>query len=280
MSNITTLPITHVSPNPLQPRGKFKAEELQELVDSIKAHGILEPLVIAKTPAGMQIIAGERRWRAGKKAGLKEVPVIIRETTPQGMLEMALIENVQREDLNPLERAKALDRLRQNFDLSDEAISQQIGKSQSYVKNSLRLLQLPDVVKNALLNEDITEGHGRALLGIPLQKDMVEVFKLLIKENASVRRTEELVRRYKRAERRTDDKSAKNLEDLTLNSSLDESKAKLEKYFGKKSKFKIHQSGRQAKFIITLKGTPYQTKETVENIVKALENTEKTKLME
>ncbi len=132
------LPIDHLQPNPLQPRGSIATDTLEDLVTSIKQHGILEPLVIAQTPAGYQIIAGERRWRASKLAGLTQVPVIIKETTPQGMLEMALIENVQRSDLNPIERAKAFDRLAIEFNLSTTQISERIGKSAPYVSNTLR----------------------------------------------------------------------------------------------------------------------------------------------
>src|SRR3989344_9600506 len=133
--------IDSLQPNPLQPRGIITPESLVDLVDSIREHGILMPLVIAKTPAGYQIIAGERRWRASKLAGLKEVPVIIKETTPQGMLEMAIVENVQRSDLNPIDRAKAFERLMLEFGLSTTEIARRGSKSPPYVSNTLRLLK-------------------------------------------------------------------------------------------------------------------------------------------
>ena len=143
---VTKMSIDELQSNPLQPRGVITPESLVDLVDSIREHGVLEPLVVAKTPAGYQIIAGERRWRASKIVGLKEVPVIVKETTPRGMLEMAIVENVQRVDLNPIERARAFQRLIDEFSLSSSDISQRIGKSQAYVSNSLRLLSLPDAI--------------------------------------------------------------------------------------------------------------------------------------
>src|SRR5574340_1178652 len=137
---ITYLDINNLQPNPLQPRGAITPESLVDLVDSIREHGILEPLVVAKTPAGYQIIAGERRWRASKLAGLSHVPAIIRETSPKGMLEMAIVENVQRVDLNPLDRAKGFERLMSEFALTTSEVAVRIGKSVAYVSNSLRLL--------------------------------------------------------------------------------------------------------------------------------------------
>ncbi|MCH7541789.1 ParB/RepB/Spo0J family partition protein, partial [Patescibacteria group bacterium] len=131
-----------LQPNPLQPRGQILPDTLVELAESIREHGVLEPLVIAKTPAGYQIIAGERRWRAAKLAGLTKVPSVVKETSPQGMLEMALVENVQRVDLNPLERAQAYKRLMEEFGLATADIGQRVGKSGPYISNSLRLLEL------------------------------------------------------------------------------------------------------------------------------------------
>src|SRR5665811_1193489 len=133
--------------NPLQPRGIINPESLQELVDSIREHGILEPLIVAKTPAGYQIIAGERRWRAARTLKLEYVPAIIKETTPQQMLEMAIVENVQRKDLNPMERAKAFLRLKEEFSFDNNQIAKKVSKSVPYVINCLKLLTLPDAIK-------------------------------------------------------------------------------------------------------------------------------------
>ncbi|MBI4999777.1 ParB/RepB/Spo0J family partition protein, partial [Candidatus Gottesmanbacteria bacterium] len=134
---IFELDINVLEPNPLQARNLFTPESLQELANSIKEHGILEPIIVAKTPAGYQIIAGERRWRAAKMTGLKKVPVVIKETTSRGMLEMALVENVQREDLNPIERAQAFQRLLGEFGLPTSEIARRIGRSESYVSNTV-----------------------------------------------------------------------------------------------------------------------------------------------
>ena len=166
-------------------------------MESIKEHGILEPLVIAKTPAGFQIIAGERRRRASKLAGLTHVPAVIRETSPKGMLEMALVENVQRVDLNALDRAKGFERLMSEFGLTTSEIAVRIGKSVAYVSNSIRLLVLPDALKDGLLSGLITEGHARALSAIDDQNLMVEAYKIVLRESGSVRRAEDLSRRMK-----------------------------------------------------------------------------------
>jgi len=186
-----------LQPNPLQPRGLIAAEALADLVDSIKEHGIIEPLIVAKTPAGYQIIAGERRWRASKVAGLSTVPVIIKETTAKGMLEMALVENVQRVDLNPIDRALAFQRLIEEFGLGVTLIAKRIGKSESYVSNTMRLLALPDAIKDGLVSAAISEGHARAIAGLNDVKLMVDAYKTILAENASVRRAEDLARRLK-----------------------------------------------------------------------------------
>jgi len=195
---VVEIDVDQLQANPLQPRGLITPESLQELVESIREHGILEPLVVAKTPAGYQIIAGERRWRAAKIVGLKTVPAIVKETTPSGMLEMALVENVQREDLNPIERAQAFKRLKEEFGLETREIARRIGKSPAYVSNSLRLLTLPDALKDGLLSGLITEGHARALAAIQDTKLMVEAYKMVLKNGVAVRQTEDLSRRIRK----------------------------------------------------------------------------------
>jgi ParB family chromosome partitioning protein len=197
VEEIFQIDVNELQANPLQPRAAITPESLVDLIDSIKEHGILEPLVIAKTPAGYQIIAGERRWRAAKLAGLSHVPSIIRETSPRGMLEMALVENVQRVDLNSLDRAKGFERLQSDFGLSTSEIAVRIGKSVAYVSNSLRLLTLPDALKDGLLSGLVSEGHARALAAIDDQNVMVEAYKIILRESGSVRRAEELARRMK-----------------------------------------------------------------------------------
>lgn len=188
-----------VQPNPLQPRGLISPESLKDLSESIREHGIIEPLVVAKTPAGFQIIAGERRWRASKLAGLTTVPVIVRETSSKGMLEMAIVENVQREDLNAIERAQAFQRLIEEFGLPLSEIAKRVSKSESYVSNTIRLLGLPDAIKDGLISGAITEGHARAIAGLADTKLMVDAFKRILAENLSVRSAEDLARRLKAA---------------------------------------------------------------------------------
>ena len=191
------LDINLVQPNPLQPRGLISPDSITDLVASIREHGIIEPLVVAKTPAGYQIIAGERRWRASKMAGLTTVPIIVKETTARGMLEMAIVENVQREDLNPIDRAQAFQRLVEEFGLPVSQIAQRVSKSESYVSNTMRLLALPDAIKDGLISDAISEGHARAIAGLGETKLMVEAYKTILSENASVRRAEDLARRLK-----------------------------------------------------------------------------------
>lgn len=191
------LDVDIIQSNPLQPRGLISPESIIELVNSIKEHGVIEPLVVAKTPAGYQLIAGERRWRAAKQAGLSTVPVIVRETTARGMLEMAIVENVQREDLNPIERAQAFQRLIEEFGLPVSEIAKRVGKSESYVSNTMRLMALPDAIKDGLISGAITEGHARAIAGLGEVKLMVEAYKTILSESASVRRAEDLARRLK-----------------------------------------------------------------------------------
>lgn len=183
--------------NPLQPRGIITPDSLADLVDSIREQGILEPLVVARTPAGYQIIAGERRWRAAKILGLPKVPIVIKETTPQGMLEMSIVENVQREELNPIERALAYKRLIDEFGLATNEVAKRVGKSAPAVSNTIRLLTLPDAIKDALAAGVITEGHVRPLISLGDSKLMLELFKKILRENSTVRQTEEMAREAK-----------------------------------------------------------------------------------
>jgi ParB family chromosome partitioning protein len=198
MKPITQLPTNQLEPNPLQPRGVINSESVSELVESIKEHGILEPLIVAKTPAGYQIIAGERRWRAARILKLEYVPAVVKETTPQEMLEMAIVENVQRKDLNPIERAKAFLRLREEFNFDNNRIAKKVSKSVPYIINVLKLLTIPDALKDGLLSGLITEGHARALAGIGDTRLMIEAYKIVLKEKASVRRAEDIARRMRR----------------------------------------------------------------------------------
>jgi ParB family chromosome partitioning protein len=196
--NITFIEIEKISPNPRQPRKNFNPEELSELTASVVEHGVLQPLIISpgKNPGEYILIAGERRLQASRLAGLVSVPVVIRETTDMEQLELALIENLQRSDLNSLEEAEAYRQLAEEFNLSHEAIAKKVGKNRVTVSNTLRLLKLPDNVKNALIENRITEGHARALLSLGTPEAQSAVLKTLLLRELSVRQTEELVRKY------------------------------------------------------------------------------------
>lgn len=233
ISQVVEIEVDALQSNPLQPRGLITAESIQELVKSIKEHGVLEPLVVAKTPAGYQIIAGERRWRAAKLAGLKAVPVVVKETSPRGMLEMAIVENVQREDLNPIERGQAFVRLMEEFGLSNKEIAEKIGKSPAFVSNSIKLLALPDALKDGLLSGLITEGHARALATIKDTKLLVEAYKLLLKESASVRRAEDIARRIKK---KLNPYAKGQKQDHLVSDSIDKLKAQFQAALGGKQK--------------------------------------------
>ena len=248
-------------------------DELQELVSSVKTYGVLEPIVVAHTPAGYQIIAGERRWRAAKLAGLKEVPVVVKVTTPRGMLEMAVIENVQRVDLSPIERAQAFQQLLRDFKFSHQQIADKIGKSIAYVSNSLRLLNLPDAIKDGLAGGLISEGHARALASIENERHMIECYKQILKEGASVRRAEELVRRFKQVSGQTPNAEATEVGRVALhNTEIDTWQNKLQDVFKEDTKVKLVISHRQTKLTLVFKGTPEETKD---EIMKVMELTKK-----
>lgn len=276
---IIQIAVDELQSNPLQPRGVITPESLVDLVDSIKEHGVLEPLVVAKTPAGYQIIAGERRWRASKLAGLSHVPAVIRETSPKGMLEMALVENVQRVDLNALDRAKGFERLMNEFALTTSEIAVRIGKSVAYVSNSMRLLSLPDALKDGLLSGLISEGHARALSAIEDQSLMIDAYKIILRESGSVRRAEELARRMKAksnqapkpktriADMRIINEEIDKMEDELLHSVLNGDDPKT-----KKTSVKLVRSRSQTRLTFILKGTLEETDPKLQKIYNALKS--------
>lgn len=215
-TGVHSVALDDIIPNPSQPRQTFAPEALAELAASIKEHGLIQPLVVARSQddasAPFIIIAGERRWRASRLAGLKTAPVIIKDATPQSMLEMALVENVQRADLNPLEEAIAYETLINEFALTQAQVAERVGKSRTAVANTIRLLQLPLEIQQAVLEGQIREGHARALLGLSDRQVMAEAMKLVVERGLSVRQTEELVRRLNtpapESTKRDDDLSA------------------------------------------------------------------------
>lgn len=272
---VIQLEINQIQPNPLQPRGAITPESLVDLVDSIREHGILEPLVVAKTPAGFQLIAGERRWRASKLAGLTHVPAIIRETSPKGMLEMALVENVQRVDLNPLDRAKGFERLMNEFGLTTSEIAVRIGKSVAYVSNSLRLLSLPDALKDGLLSGLISEGHARALAAIDDSNLMIEAYKIILRESGSVRRAEELARRMKVKSQQVTKAPTEHMR--VISEEIDKMQSDMEHAFvngetdnAKKSTVKLIRSRRETRVLFIFKGGLDETEDKLQRIYKAV----------
>ncbi|OGH19110.1 MAG: hypothetical protein A3D74_02155 [Candidatus Levybacteria bacterium RIFCSPHIGHO2_02_FULL_37_13] len=275
-TNIFELEISVLQANPLQPRGIISPESLSELVESIREQGILEPLVVAKTPAGFQIIAGERRWRAAKILGFSKVPVVIRETTPQGMLEMSIVENVQREDLNPIERALAYKRLIDEFGLGTNEVAKRVSKSAPTVSNTIRLLSLPDAIKDALVAGVISEGHVRPLISLGDVKLMLDLFKKMLRENSTVRQTEEMARKVKgdiqnkEPRARIDKMYVAEQEEMSKNV-----KQALEKKFGKEDisfKVKTVQSRALGRILVEIKGDETKTKPVITHIGNAILN--------
>jgi ParB family chromosome partitioning protein len=182
--------------NPSQPRVALNEESLRELAESIRQSGLVQPIIVTRRDEGYQIVAGERRWRAAKMAGLATIPAVVREATPQEGLIMALVENLQREDLNPLEASSAYKELLDRYRLTQEEVAQRVGKSRAAVANTLRLLHLPEEAKSALLANEISEGHARALLRIKGPTEQKRALERMVKRGLSVRQAEELVRHY------------------------------------------------------------------------------------
>lgn len=264
-----------LQPNPVQIRGEITPQSINDLVTSIKQHGILEPLVVAKTPAGYQIVSGERRWKAAKILGLKTVPVIVKSVGPKQMMEMTLVDNVQREGLNPLDRAKAFKRMKDEFGISVAEIAKKIGKSVPYVVNSMKLLSLPDALKDGLLSGLISEGHARALGGIGDTRFMVEAYKIVLKEQASVRRAEEIARRIKKNAKKLDASDSKeSIASIQLaRSELDQIGKRIANAMPKgETSVEITQSKMRANIRISVDGTPKETNKFISALLEKLES--------
>lgn len=206
--------LTKVEPSREQPRKQFDADVLQELAESIKQFGVLQPLLVQKKEDYYEIIAGERRWRASKLAGLKEVPVIVKEFTEQEAVEISLIENIQREDLNPIEEAMAYKRLMEEFHLKQDAIAERVSKSRTAVTNSMRLLKLDDRVQQMLIDEMISTGHARALLALESKDAQAEAAVKVFDEKLSVRETERLVKELLNPVQKKEEKPKNQAEEL------------------------------------------------------------------
>jgi ParB family chromosome partitioning protein len=199
--NYFLCPIEKIRPTPNQPRKQFAPEKLEELAASIKEKGIIQPLVVTQKDGYYEIIAGERRWRASQKAGLRELPVVIREASEDAIMELALIENIQREDLNAIEEAQAYKALVEHFGISQDEVAKRVGKNRTTVTNALRLLRLPDEIQQDVVEERMSMGHARALLGLENDELIRRARHEILQRLLSVRAAEELVNRLKRGPR-------------------------------------------------------------------------------
>ncbi|MCJ7593519.1 MAG: ParB/RepB/Spo0J family partition protein [Desulfobacterales bacterium] len=191
-------PIEAIEPNPYQPRMSFDDRELDELVESVKEKGVITPLLVTKTEKGYQLIAGERRWRAAQKAGIRRVPVVVREISPMESLELALIENIHRKDLNPIEEALAYNRWLDDSSMTQETLAKKLGKDRTTITNMLRLLKLPQIIQKDLIDNRLTMGHARVLAGLKGQEDQTAIRDEILRKGLSVRQVEDLVRRRER----------------------------------------------------------------------------------
>lgn len=198
IDGLSRININDIKPNENQPRKTFDPEKIEDLANSIKEHGVIQPLVVRKAENGYEIVAGERRWRAAREAGLIEVPCVVRELTDEQNMLFAIIENMQREDLNPIEEAEGLQRMITNFGMTQSEISKSVGKSRPYITNSLRLLKLPEEIKDMMVDGSLTTGHGRALITIEDEEKAVEIAKKVVKDGLSVRKIEELANEKKK----------------------------------------------------------------------------------
>ncbi|UOY91366.1 ParB/RepB/Spo0J family partition protein [Ectobacillus sp. JY-23] len=190
---VKEIELKQLRPNPYQPRKYFSEQSIQELKDSIIEHGILQPIIARKSIKGYEIVAGERRYRAAKEAKLQAVPVVVREFTEQQMMELALLENLQREDLTPIEEAKAYEKLMQALNLTQEQLAQRVGKSRPHIANHVRLLSLPENIQDAISRQVISMGHGRALLGLKQKEQLDKLVEQIQEEDLSVRQLEKLI---------------------------------------------------------------------------------------
>ncbi|MGB9868001.1 MAG: ParB/RepB/Spo0J family partition protein [Bacillota bacterium] len=192
---VVEVEVVRIVPNRYQPRKEFDEKGLEELAESIRAHGIVQPVVVRKVGEEFELVAGERRWRAAAKAGLERIPAIVRQLSDAELVEVALIENLQREDLNPIEEAEAYRRLADEFGLSQEEVARRVGKSRPQVANTLRLLELPERVREAVRRGELTRGHAKALLAVEDRELLERLADTVVSRGLSVRETEELVRR-------------------------------------------------------------------------------------
>lgn len=248
-SGVKEIKITEIEPDSGQPRKNFDKEKIEALAESIKDHGLIQPIIVTKSAAGYKIIAGERRWRAARLAGLKTIPVIEREATPREIMELALIENIQREDLNPIEEAEAYEKLMTEYDITQEKLSSIVSKSRPAIANALRLLNCDKPIRQMLINGQLTAGHARAILALENKEDRLECAKMVVEQQCSVRQTELLVKRiqYKR-DNASNSEEETSQEDLFRAGDIRAVQEKLKTSLG--TKVKLDDKGGKGKIII------------------------------
>ena len=239
--DLIDLDIDRIDPSDVQPRGVFKEDKLEELASSIRHNGIIQPLVVRRNGERFQLIAGERRWRAAQKAGLHRVPCIVKETADENVLELSLIENIQREELNPIEEANAYKSLLEKGELTQEGLGQRVGKDRSSIANSLRLLKLPPEIQKLVEEDRLSMGHARALLSIDSIETQIGFAREIVTNGLSVRETEQLVKRSQRSEPAAPrDPSVSN---NTETANILAAEAKLSKKLGAPVKIRLTKSG-------------------------------------
>lgn len=254
---ISFVDVNDIKPNQNQPRKTFDEEKLEELASSIKEHGLIQPVILRKSDKGYEIVAGERRWRACRKAGLKKLPCIVKELTDEQNMLLAIIENMQREDLNPIEEAEGLNQMITSFGMTQEQVSKSVGKSRPYITNALRLLKLPEQVRNFVSEEKLTTGHARAIAGIGDPEKQIQIAEYAVKNDLSVREIEKLIREENAAKKRSPRKKAEKSADVKR---VEED---LKHIMG--TKVNLSQSGKKGKIEIE-----YYSREELERLIDLL----------
>lgn len=228
--NLVEISVEDIVPNQYQPRTSFDMEQLNELAQSIKSDGVIQPVIVRKSGHQYQLITGERRWRAAKLAGLKFIPAVIRDVSEFKTLEWALIENIQRQDLNPIEEASAYASLMEDFHITQEEVATRVGKDRSSIANYVRLLKLPGEIKEMVQRQDLSMGHARALMGLDKSRDQIELARRVLQEGFNVRQTERLIRAQ-----RTQGKGARKKKDPeSIDPNIRAAEQKLQEYLGTK----------------------------------------------
>lgn len=256
---ISFININEIKPNQNQPRKSFNEEKLEELAASIIENGLIQPVILRKADKGYEIVAGERRWRACRKAGLKEIPCIIREFTDEQNMLIAIIENMQREDLNPVEEAEGLNQMIVNFGMTQEQVSKSVGKSRPYITNALRLLKLPSEIREMLLANQLSAGHARAIAGIGDTEKQIQLAEYAIKEGLSVREIEKIIKEENAPKKKISRKKAEKSADVR------KVEDDLKQIMG--TKVNLNQSGKKGKIEIE-----YYSRDELERLIELLKS--------